>query len=66
MQAIITDKQQIALLRKQATNHLKRYELAELLNLSNVTIKHLLDQPTPFVVNSKTFTAVNNYLLEDL
>lgn len=66
MKAIITDQQQIALLRKQATNHLKRYELAELLNLSNVTIKHLLDEPTPFVVSGKTFMAVNNYLLEDL
>lgn len=66
MQAIITGKQQTALLRKQATNHLKRYELAELLNLSNVTVKNVLDKQVPFVVTEKTFMAVNNYLLEDL
>jgi hypothetical protein len=34
MQAIITSKQQTALIKKQAVNRLSRYQLAEKLNLS--------------------------------
>lgn len=66
MQAIITSKQQTALIKKQAVNRLSRYQLAEKLNLSKPTVKNVLDKQAPFVVSSKTFTAVNNYLLEDL
>lgn len=66
MQAIITSKQQTALIKKQAVNRLSRYQLAEKLNLSRPTVKSVLDKPAPFVVSGKTFTEVNNYLLEDL
>lgn len=66
MQAIITSKQQTALIKKQAVNRLSRYQLAEILNLSKPTVKNVLDKQAPFVVSGKTFTAVNNYLLEDL
>lgn len=66
MKAIITDKQQLALLKKQAVNRLTRSQLAINLKLSRPTVKEVLDKKTPFVVHSKTFTAVNNYLLEDL
>lgn len=66
MQAIITEQQQTALIKKQAVNRLSRYELASLLKLSRPTVQNVLDKPTPFVVSGKTFTAVNNYLLEDL
>lgn len=66
MQAIITEKQQIALIKKQAVNRLTRSQLATNLNLSRPTIKDVLDKQAPFVVSGKTFTAVNNYLLEDL
>lgn len=66
MQAIITSKQQTALIKKQAINRLSRYQLAEKLNLSKPTEKSILDKQAPFVVSGKTFTAVNNYLLEDL
>ncbi|MGK4144183.1 hypothetical protein AB0X56_02735 [Weissella paramesenteroides] len=66
MQAIITSKQQTALIKKQAVNRLSRYQLAEKLNLSKPTVKNVLDKQAPFVVSGKTFTAVNNYLLEDL
>ncbi|MHB9649234.1 hypothetical protein ACX9VS_07360 [Weissella paramesenteroides] len=66
MQAIITSKQQTALIKKQAVNRLSRYQLAEKLNLSKPTVKSVLDKQAPFVVTEKTFTAVNNYLLEDL
>ncbi|WP_407124906.1 hypothetical protein [Weissella paramesenteroides] len=66
MQAIITEQQQIALIKKQAINRLTRNELSARLNLSKPTLRRVLDKQTPFVVSSKTFTAVNNYLLEDL
>ncbi|MBU7568660.1 hypothetical protein [Weissella sagaensis] len=66
MQAIITEKQQVALIKKQAVNRLTRSQLAEKLNLARTTVKDVLDKPAPFVVSGKTFTAVNDYLLEDL
>lgn len=66
MQAIITEKQQVALIKKQAVNRLTRSQLAEKLNLARTTVKDVLDKQTPFVVSGKTFTAVNDYLLEDL
>jgi len=66
MQKIITKKQQLQLIKKQAVNRLSRYQLAEILNLSKPTVKNVLDKQAPFVVSGKTFTAVNNYLLEDL
>lgn len=63
---IITEIQQKELLKKQALNRLNRTNLAKRLNLSRSTIQDVLDKPAPFVVSGKTFTAVNNYLLEDL
>lgn len=66
MQAVITERQQMALIKKQAVNRLSRYQLAEILNLSKPTVRNVLDKQAPFVVSGKTFTAVNNYLLEDL
>ena len=66
MQKIITKKQQLQLIKKQAVNRLSRYQLAEILNLSKPTVKNVLDKQAPFVVSGKTFRAVNNYLLEDL
>lgn len=66
MQAIITEQQQLALIKKQAINRLTRTQLANKLNLARTTVKDVLDKKTPFVVSGKTFTAVNNYLLEDL
>lgn len=66
MQAIITSKQQTALIKKQAVNRMTRSELAKQLKLSRPTIKDVLDNEAPFAVHEKTFTAVNNYLLEDL
>ena len=63
---IITEKQQVALIKKQALSRLNRSKLAEQLNLSRTTVKDVLDKQAPFVVSGKTFTAVNNYLLEDL
>lgn len=66
MQAIITEQQQTALIKKQAINRLTRTQLANKLNLARTTVKDVLDKQAPFVVSGKTFTAVNNYLLEDL
>ncbi|WP_042493658.1 hypothetical protein [Weissella sagaensis] len=66
MQSMITEQQQTALIKKQAINRLTRSQLATNLNLSRPTIKDVLDKKAPFAVHSKTFTAVNNYLLEDL
>ncbi|WPQ68520.1 hypothetical protein [Weissella paramesenteroides] len=66
MQAIITEQQQVALIKKQAVNRLTRSQLATNLNLARSTVKDVLDKQAPFVVSGKTFTAVNNYLLEDL
>lgn len=66
MQAIITEQQQLALIKKQAINRLTRSQLATNLKLSRPTIKDVLDKQAPFVVSGKTFMAVNNYLLEDL
>ena len=66
MQKIITKRQQLQLIKKQAVNRLSRYQLAEILNLSKPTVKNVLDKQAPFVVSGKTFTAVNNYFLEYL
>ncbi|MBM7617291.1 hypothetical protein JOC36_000840 [Weissella uvarum] len=66
MQAIITQTQQNALLKKQALNRLSRTALAEQLGLSIPTVRSVLDTKPPFAVNSKTFTAVNNWLIEQL
>lgn len=66
MQSMITEQQQTALIKKQAINRLTRSQLATNLNLSRPTIKDVLDKKAPFAVHSKTFTAVNKYLLEDL
>lgn len=66
MQAIITEKQQTALIKKQAINRLTRTQLASELDLARSTVKDVLDKQAPFVVSGKTFRAVNNYLLEDL
>lgn len=63
---IITEAQQNELLNKQALSRLNRTNLAKQLNLSRSTVQDVLDKPTPFVVSGKTFTAVNDYLLEDL
>ncbi|MBM7616608.1 hypothetical protein JOC36_000141 [Weissella uvarum] len=66
MQAIITQAQQNALLKKQALNRLSRTALANELELSRPTVQAVLDTEPPFAVNSKTFTAVNNWLIEQL
>ncbi|WP_258088928.1 hypothetical protein [Weissella fangxianensis] len=63
---IFTDTLQKELLKKQALSRLNRTNLAKHLNLSRSTIQDVLDKPTPFVVSGKTFTAVNNYLHQDL
>lgn len=66
MQAIITQAQQTALIKKQALNRLSRTALAKQLGLSIPTVRAVLDTQPPFAVNSKTFTAVNDWLIEQL
>lgn len=66
MQAIITETQRATLLREQGYLKLNRRDLAKKLGLSYGTVKTVLDAPTPLIVSGKTFTAVNNFLIEQL
>lgn len=66
MQAIITETQRATLLREQGYLKLNRRGLAKKLGLSYGTIKTVLDAPTPLIVSGKTFTAVNNFLIDQL
>lgn len=66
MKAIITDKQQKELLKLQALNRMTRTSLALKIGVSRSTMQIILDEATPFAVHSKTFTAVNNFLIEEL
>jgi hypothetical protein len=66
MQAIITARQQNELLKIQALNRLTRSLLAKELGISRSTITTVLNADTPLVVNSKTFIAVNDFLISHL
>lgn len=66
MNLIITQQQQTELLKAQAVNRLSRADLGKKLCLSSVTLRKVLDTPAPLVVNQATYTAVNNYLIEQL
>lgn len=66
MQKIINKDLQDKLITSSALKKLGRIELGEELGLTAVTIRKLLDTDTPFVVSPKTFTAVNNFLIEEL
>lgn len=66
MKSTISDKQQTELLKAQALNRLSRTALAERLNISRSSILRVLDSKTPIPVSKKVFTAVNNFLIEEL
>lgn len=66
MKANISKDQQIALLRKQGQERLNRTELSDVLGLSRETVRTVLDSETPLTVSSKTFTAVNDWLISEL
>lgn len=66
MKSTISDKQQTELLKAQALNRLSRTALADRLNLSRSSIIRVLDSNIPIPVSKKVFTAVNNFLIEEL
>ncbi|MGY4736124.1 HTH domain-containing protein [Weissella cibaria] len=66
MKAIITKDQQLALLRTVGEKRLTQTELAEKLGITRMTLRRVIDEEAPLVVNGKTFTAVNNYLISEL
>ncbi|TVV32473.1 HTH domain-containing protein [Weissella cibaria] len=66
MKAIITKDQQLALLRIVGEKRLTQTELAEKLGITRMTLRRVIDEEAPLVVNGKTFTAVNNYLISEL
>ncbi len=66
MQAIITSQQQTELLKAKGKEKLTRLALSEKLGLSRSTVQVILDAPTPLIVSGKTFTAVNNFLIDQL
>lgn len=66
MQLIITQEQQQELLKAQALNRLTRTELGKKLSISIPTLRKVLDNTAPLVVNQATYTAVTNYLIEQL
>lgn len=62
----MTKETQTALLKQQAVCRLTRTDLAKELGLSRETVQNVLDKGTPFVVNGKTYTAVNAWLINKL
>lgn len=66
MKAIITQHTQTALIKQQALSRLTRTALASELNLSRETVQGVLDKTPPFAVNTKTYTAVNAWLINKL
>lgn len=62
----ITYTQQVELIKSQALNRLSRGDLARKLHLNGATLRKVLDSDTPLAVNQATYTAVTNYLVEEL
>ncbi|MFR6558781.1 MAG: HTH domain-containing protein [Weissella confusa] len=66
MQAIITKDQQLALLRNAGEKRLTQTALADKLGITRMTLRRVIDAEAPVVVSSKTFQALNNYLISEL
>lgn len=63
---IINDKQQYELLKLKSIKRLNDKQLGEILNLNHGTLKRILDSEAPISVSTKTYTIVNDFLLEEL
>ncbi|QDJ58352.1 hypothetical protein EFA59_01980 [Weissella hellenica] len=63
---ILSEKQQYELLKFKSIKRLNNSQLGEILNLNHGTLKRVLDSEAPISVSTKTFTAVNNFLLKEL
>lgn len=63
---ILTSKQQYELLRIKSVKRLNDKQLGERLDLNHGTLKRVLDSNTPLSVSSKTYSIINNFLLEEL
>lgn len=66
MQAVINEKQQIAILQKAGRSRLNRKELGNELKISQATLRRVLDGEAPVIVTGKVFTAVNDWLISEL
>ncbi|KAA8435042.1 hypothetical protein FKV73_01265 [Weissella paramesenteroides] len=63
---IINDKQQYELLKLKSIKRLNDKQLGEKLKLNHGTLKRILDSEAPISVSTKTYTIVNDFLLEEL
>ncbi|MCT0485293.1 hypothetical protein [Weissella paramesenteroides] len=63
---ILNSKQQYELLKLKSIKRLNDKQLGEVLNLNHGTLKRVLDSEAPISVSTKTYTVVNNFLLEEL
>lgn len=63
---IINDKQQYELLKLKSIKRLNDKQLGEILKLNHGTLKRILDSEAPISVSTKTYTIVNDFLLEEL
>ena len=66
MQAIITSQQQLALLRNAGEQRLTQKEMAQKLGIARMTLRKVMNDEAPLIVSGKTFTAVNNFLIDQL
>ena len=66
MQAIITTDQQLALLRSAGEQLLKQKEMDQKLGIARMTLRKVMNDDAPLIVSGKTFTAVNNFLIDQL
>lgn len=63
MQSIVTLTFQKNLLTQMALNHINRKDFAAKVELSNPTVRKVLDNEAPLIVNKKTYLQLNEWLL---
>lgn len=63
---ILNDKQQYELLKLKSIKRLNDKQLGKVLGLNHGTLKRVLDSNTPISVSTRTYTIVNDFLLEEL
>lgn len=66
MKVIINKQQHTAMLKKAGAERLTQTKLAKVLGLSRRTVWSIYNSPAPMAVNTKTFTAINDWLLSGL
>jgi predicted DNA-binding protein (UPF0251 family) len=66
MQAVITVDQQNQVLRLAGQLRLSRKDLQLKMNITQPTLRKVLDEQAPIIVSGKTYRAINDFLISEL